>query len=344
MAAFHAACMAAPRYTPSTYTDGGRETVILITGGMGFIGLHTARRFVDSGEDVVVTQFRTRREPEFIRNELGKHVIVESLDVTSPHDVIDMVRKHGVTGIVHLAVPLVGALTPAEDYRVNMAGLINVLEAARLGGVPRVTFASSVAVYASLGSGPYHEDTPLPLASPGNATEAYKKAWEVLALHWADRTGVEVVAVRASGIYGPLYHTLLNLPSRICHAAARGVPVNFAGARGGAPFAEDEGDFCYVKDCATGFFLLQSAAGPLPHRVYNIGAGESRTNADVVAAARRLLPELQVELQPGHGPRARKSPYLDTARAKADVGYEPEYPLERGISDYIGWLRQGNDF
>src|SRR5579871_2618111 len=105
MAAFHAACMAAPRYTPSTYADGGRETVILITGGMGFIGLHTARRFVDSGEDVVVTQFRTRREPEFIRNELGKRVLVESLDVTSPHDVIDMVRKHGVTGIVHLAVP-----------------------------------------------------------------------------------------------------------------------------------------------------------------------------------------------------------------------------------------------
>jgi len=43
--------------------------MVLITGGMGFIGLHTARRFLDAGEDVVVTQFRTRREPSFIESE-----------------------------------------------------------------------------------------------------------------------------------------------------------------------------------------------------------------------------------------------------------------------------------
>ena len=68
--------------------------MILITGGMGFIGLHTARRFLDAGESVVVTQFRVRRTPDFIKDELGKRVIPESLDVTSPHDILDLVRKH----------------------------------------------------------------------------------------------------------------------------------------------------------------------------------------------------------------------------------------------------------
>ena len=106
--------------------------MILITGGLGFIGLHTARRFLDVGEQVVLTQFRVRREPDFIKDEIGKRVFIERLDVTSAHDVIDVVRKHKVNGIVHLAVPALAALSAAEDYRVNVMGFLNIWEAARL--------------------------------------------------------------------------------------------------------------------------------------------------------------------------------------------------------------------
>jgi len=101
--------------------------MILIIGGMGFIGLHTARRFLDAGENVVITQFQTRREPDFIKDEIGKRVIVERLDVTSGNELMDIVRKHKVTGIVDLVAPALGALSPGEDFRVNMLGLINVL-------------------------------------------------------------------------------------------------------------------------------------------------------------------------------------------------------------------------
>ena len=45
---------------------GGDFVTVLITGGMGFIGLHTAKAFVDAGEDVVITWFQTWREPDFI--------------------------------------------------------------------------------------------------------------------------------------------------------------------------------------------------------------------------------------------------------------------------------------
>ncbi|MBM4297499.1 MAG: NAD-dependent epimerase/dehydratase family protein, partial [Deltaproteobacteria bacterium] len=124
--------------------------MILITGGLGFIGLHSARRFLDSGEPVVLTQFRVRREPDFIKAEIGKRVFIETLDVTASHDVIEVVRKHKVTGIVHLAVPGLGALSAAEDYRMNVLGFLNILEAARIFGIKRVSLASSVAVYAGL--------------------------------------------------------------------------------------------------------------------------------------------------------------------------------------------------
>ena len=53
----------------------------LVTGGLGFIGLHTARALLDRGEDVVLTQYRVAREPDFIKPELGKRAFIEQLDV-----------------------------------------------------------------------------------------------------------------------------------------------------------------------------------------------------------------------------------------------------------------------
>jgi len=312
--------------------------MILITGGMGFIGLHTARRFLDAGENVIITQFQQRREPDFIKDELGKRVFVERLDVTNAHAVLDVVQRHKVTGIVDLVAPALNALSPAEDYHVNMDGLINILEAARLFDVKRVVLGSSIGVYSGVPEGPYREDMFLPVTS-SNPTETWKKAWEITGLHYADRTGLDVVSARLSGIYGPLYHTLMNLPSRMCHAASKGVDADFAGARGGVPFGEDQSDFCYVKDCAQGLQRLQMAE-KLPTRIYNVAAGVARSNQDVANAVQKVVPNVEIKLQPGRSPRYRPNQYLDITRAHDDVGYAPEYPIERAVEDYIGWLRK----
>jgi UDP-glucose 4-epimerase len=260
------------------------------------------------------------------------------MDITNTHEVFDVFQKHKVDGVIHLAVPGLAALGAAEDFRVNMLGLLNVLEAARQNGVKRVTFASSFTVYAGVrGEGPYKEDMTFPMTS-GNPTETFKKAMEITGLHFGDRTGMEVVAGRASGIWGPLYHSMANTPSRVCHAAVRGRPVDFTGSRGGVPFADDVQDFCYVKDCAQGFQKLEMAP-TLNHRIYNIGAGVGRSNGDLVAAAKKVIPTLQAELQPGANPRGRKNPFVDITRAAEDVGYKPAYSLESGVEDYITWLK-----
>src|SRR5438445_12029594 len=105
--------------------------MILITGGLGFIGLHTAKRFLDAGEKVVLTHYRVRREPDFINAAIGKSVFIEPLDVTSAHDAIDLARKHKVTGIVHIAVPGLNALSAAEDVRGYVTGRLSIREAGR---------------------------------------------------------------------------------------------------------------------------------------------------------------------------------------------------------------------
>jgi UDP-glucose 4-epimerase len=310
--------------------------MILITGGMGFIGMHTAGYILDAGEDVLLMQHKARREPEHLRDRKGR-VVVGQADVADGDAVLDLVKRHDVTGIVHLVAPPVRGLAPEEEYRTNVFGLLSVLEAARLAGVRRVTFGSSGSVYLGIPQGPYTEAQPLPVPSR-NATEAYKKALEILALHYADRTGVEVVTARLGHIYGPLYYSMMNLPSRLCHAAVKGGEPDFSGPAG-VPFAGDEGDFCYVKDCARGIQLLQMAPN-VNHRVYNIGGGKAITNGDVANAVMKAVPGMTITLRPGRGPQARTNPVMDLSRMREDTGYEPQYDIDRAIQDYVDWLRK----
>jgi UDP-glucose 4-epimerase len=311
--------------------------MILITGGLGFIGLHTARRFLDAGEQVVLTQYRVRREPDFIKDKIGKRALIETLDVTAGHDVIDLVRRHKVTGIVHLAVPGLGALSAAEDYRVNVMGFLNILEAARLFDVRRVSFASSIAVYASLPEGPFSEEALLPVHS-GYPTETFKKALEILGLHYSSRSSLEVVALRIGNPFGPLYHSLAAPTSRICHAAAKGTPTDFTGARRGAPYEEDDTGAFYVKDCAAAIQLLQTA-DKLSHRIYNIGSEGPLTYGDFVEAVKAAVPDAQISLRPGRNPLYRPNAYMDITRIKEDVGYQPQYDIKRSVEEYLDWLR-----
>jgi UDP-glucose 4-epimerase len=131
---------------------------------------------------------------------------------------------------------------------------------------------------------------------------------------------------------------MTNPPSRMAHAAVRGVPAEFPNNRYGAPFAEDDVDFCYVKDCAAAIQLLQMADS-LPNRVYNVGGGRGVTQRELVDATCKVVPDAQIPINEGHSPTYRPDPWLDISLATADVGYRPDYDVERGMADYIQWLR-----
>lgn len=308
--------------------------MILVTGGMGFIGLHTARRFVDSGEEVLLSQHHSRREPEFLKDLLGERLHLVPLDVTDRDALATVLRQHNVTGIAHLVAPALNALSPDDDFNTSVIGLLNVLQAARQAQVKRVTLASSVAVYSGLSGGPFREDALLPIESR-SPTETFKKSWEILGLHYAERTGLDVVAMRIGSIYGPLFwHGGIFPVVRLCYAAVRGTGIG----EGPELFAGDQSSPCYVTDCAMGIELLQHA-GTLKHRIYNVGVGWSLTNQQIVAAIRQAVPNFEVELKPGSSPRNRPSPYLDPTRMREDTGYEPQYDISCAVAEYIAWLR-----
>src|SRR5207249_2617585 len=147
---------------------------------------------------------------------------------------------------------------------------------------------SSVAVYGGLPSGPFREDVGLPVPSPTQVS-AFKKGMEMHAHFYAGQNKLDVVALRIGGIYGPLYYSMHNPVSRICHAAARNAEPDFADRPDGKIFEDDQADWTYVKDVARGIQMVHMAER-LNHRVYNVASGRASSNKDVVEAARKAAP------------------------------------------------------
>ena len=146
--------------------------MILVTGGLGSIGSHTARALLDLGESVVVTAHRSTDVPEHLADE---RVVVEPLDTTDQAAFLDIGKRHEITGIVHLAAGRYDLPDPVEYLRAETLGLLNALEAARAWGVRRFSFASTIGAYAGVDEVPLREEAPLPVLAP-HQIHAFKKS------------------------------------------------------------------------------------------------------------------------------------------------------------------------
>lgn len=317
--------------------------MILVTGGLGFIGSHTVRALLDAGESCVVAQRRADRIPDFIQEDVGRRVLIELLDVADGSALRALGQRQEITGIVHLAAPGLGTLGPFEDLRVNISGLLNVLEVAALWGARRVTIASTIGVYAGATprDHPLPEDMPLPMVG-SQPIETSKKSFELLSTFLAGRAGLEVANVRLSAVWGPLGRTrsaFFAVP-QLVHSAVRngGAASDTTQPLG---YADDGIDLCYVRDCARAIALLQTAER-LHHQTYNVGSGRVTANREVVAAIRRVVPGADLELAEGHDPyRAAPNVCLDTSRLRLDTGYEPAWGLDGVLQTTSAGCRQG---
>ena len=301
--------------------------MILVTGGLGFIGSHTSRSLLDIGEQCVIGQRRTGQVPDFLAGD----AVVERLDCTDLDNLLDIGKRHQITGVVHLAAPGLGG-APLEHLWTSTQSLFNVLRAAQQWGVGRVVLASTIGVYA--GATAYREDVPLPLGG-FHPIPAAKKVAEVIAGAVPD---IDTVSVRIGAIWGPLGREaspFFGAP-QIVHAAVRGT------TEAAPPYADDGIDMCYVRDCGRAIALLMTAE-TLGHRTYNIGSGRVTTNREVATAIEWAVPGATPELREGRSPRAPVADAaLDITRLRQDTGFEPGYDLDLAVADYVRWLRAGH--
>jgi UDP-glucose 4-epimerase len=320
--------------------------MILITGGLGFVGSHTARALVNLGEPCVLVQRREPVLPDDLAGEVGRRVFAERADITDLAALLDIGTRHKITGIIHLAgsVPWPpGADQPVPGARKAIGSLLNVLQAACDWRVPRVGVASTIGVYGgATGESPLREDMPLPVTA-GHVIPAFKKIGELLGDYLADVTGIEIISYRISP-WGPGGNPAspFSAAPQLVHAAARGTVPDLSALRTPA-YAGDGLDVCYVKDCGRAISLLQLAP-QLSYRTYNIASGRVLTNREIATAVKRLVPDARIELPEGQNPASvGQEVCLDISRLREDTGYQPAYDTEAAVADYVTWLRDGHD-
>jgi nucleoside-diphosphate-sugar epimerase len=300
--------------------------MILVTGGLGMIGAHTARALIDLGHEVVVTAHRRTEVPSF----LAGRVTVESLDVTDRNAFLALADRHDISDIVHLAGTIPDE-DPVRFFRTDTTGLLNALDAARTWGVRRFAVASSLGVYIGQSEIPWHEELALPTAALPHLIIAFKKAVEPLTTHSLQGSGVEPVVLRIGTIWGPL----VDPESPFFHIP----PYISAVLRGEQPrslHADDGFDCCYAPDAGRAIALLTTAE-TLQHNTYNVSSGRPATNREFADALQAITPGLRLDLLPGRQAGPGDDPYLDTTRLNHDTGFAPAFDVAAAVADYVAW-------
>jgi nucleoside-diphosphate-sugar epimerase len=302
---------------------------ILITGA-GVIGTHTAKELFDRGDQVTFFDFAPRAE--YIRRVTGRDVPVIRGDIRDLAALIDAFQTARPEVVIHLAAS-VGEANINNVYagfQINLVATINVAEAARLTGVRRLVHASTQAVYSGEDANELlREDAPIDCRE--RVYNASKIGCEHVLRTYAAKLKMELALLRFAGVYG--YHSVAGGP---------GVAVQQAvwDAMAGKPVelnVYETVDFIFVKDLANGIALAVHTS-PLPNNVYNLGSGTLTTVEDVERALKAIFPEINIK----RGKLTPARPRMDIARARAELGFNPEYKVEAGLRDYIADLKKEN--
>lgn len=312
---------------------------ILVTGGMGAIGSAAVRWLVEAGHRPVI--FDRQGSNELVADLLGE-IDIEVGDLRSWGRVAEVIRRHDVDRIIHLAVllPEEAAREPDQAIEVNVGATTAICELARIMGLRRVVFASSKGVYRRFAP-PYSHpeyravDETHPI-EPDDMYDITKYAAERIGIDYARRHGVDFIALRFAATYGPgrmVRHGSVAIRSAIIENAWFGRPTILA--RG----ADQQDDFVYTKDIAQ---ALGKAAfvESVTDRVFNIGTGQASTLAAAAQILRREVPGARIEIGPGpdYGTGSGHYCIFDISRARRQLGYEPAFDHERGILDYLAFL------
>jgi len=212
---------------------------------------------------------------------------------------------------------------------INLAGTAALLEAARIHGVQRIVWFSSIMAYGPRDAAvPVAEDAPL---HPVNVYGATKAAGEALLRAYHAEYGVDAVALRVASCYGPGRTTACLVRTLVEDGlAGRATPVRAEpGVTRQHVYIDDVADAA----CAALF------APSLGQRAYNIGPGAAQTLDEIVQAVRQAVPQAGVQVvAEGMGWNTFPLGPLAIDAARRDLGFAPRTPLAQGAAQVRDWV------
>jgi nucleoside-diphosphate-sugar epimerase len=309
--------------------------------GSGLIGSQIARILVERGEKPVLMD--SAAQPQAIGEIVGlDKVTLIAGDVLRPLSIVDALRTHGITKIVHTAAnPLLTLGAQRDPYsaiNLNIMGTVNVLEAARVTGLKRVVVSSSSVLNHYLDGGEDDGNFGKEEAFPRPTTfySATKQAVESLGLNYARWCGIEFAGLRYGAVFGPWSGAGGGGPSNIIREAIRNA---LTGKEAIVPPGAME--WVYSKDAARGTVMALDAKD-LGKGVFNITMGALTTPSEMAAAIQAEIPgaRCKFEAPPSAAVSlANRAEHADLSRSKRYLGYAPEFRLREAVKDQVEWMR-----
>jgi len=304
---------------------------VFITGGYGHIASWVAYLLAKEGKEVIIYDTNPHA-PEYLEAVAPKLRFIKG-------DVMDFpflagtikAHRHEIDGIIHTVGIMANFVleNPHRNINLNVGGLVNIMEAARLFEIEKVLYTSTGAVYGAA-DGIAVEDTFHP--NPVDLYSATKISAEYIGRQFAESFDLDFRICRVYFIYGPG-----RVPSRFIplYRMAFGALEGLEGLKS-EKGADQQLDFTHVEDAARGIVLLFNAEN-LKHKLFNIATGQPTSVGEVVALTQKYT-HFPVAVDIGPGTLMPRCKALDITRAKEALGFSPKYTLDTGIEQYADWM------
>jgi len=304
---------------------------ILITGGTGFLGAYIAKRLVESADSVTIVTLDIKQKTtlKFLDIDMKKINLVKG-DIRDFEFIKLLFNEYEFDTVYHL-----GALSevkkcqpnPKLAFETNIAGTINILEAARLyGNVKAIAVSSSDKAYGK-GEVPYVESTPM---NGRGIYEVSKSCTDLIARSYFYNYDLPVVVTRCSNLYGGGDMNMSRIIPNTIQLALKGEsPMIWKGSE------ESTREFLYIEDAVDGYLSLVKNIATTAGYGFNMGSGEIISIGDLVnMILEKIDNSLSVNYIEKDFPEINHQ-YLDSGKIKKYTGWKPKTNLHEGLEKSI---------
>lgn len=326
---------------------------VLLTGGAGYIGSHTAVELLNAGYDVIIADNYANSSPavaERIGEITGKRVKCCAIDVSERDALQQVFQENAIDSVIHFAgLKAVGESVrlPLDYYRVNLNSTLTLLDTMEAHGVHRLIFSSSATVYGKHAVLPYREDAETgPCTNPYGWTKLFIE--QILRDYAAAHPDFSAVLLRyfnpvgahESGRIGEDPRDIPNnLMPYIARVAVGRLPfLNVFGNDYPTPDGTGVRDYIHVTDLARGHMAaLEYAASHTGAEIFNLGTGVGYSVLDMVHAFSRACGK---EIPYRIGPRRSgdiAACYADVSKAADVLGWHTTLGIDEMCRSAWNW-------
>lgn len=331
---------------------------ILVTGGSGYIGSHTAIELIAAGFDVIIVDNLSnskRTAIDRIEQISGKRPEFYEISLSDEALLYEVFQKHDIDAVIHFAgLKAVGESVrePLKYYSNNIEGTLSLYRVMQRSGCYKLVFSSSATVYGDPQSLPIREDFPLSATNPYGRTKLMLE--EILTDLHVGNPELNVMLLRyfnpvgahSSGLIGEDPNGIPNnlMPYIAQVAVGRLEKLQVFGNDYATPDGTGVRDYIHVVDLAKGHVKALEAMSKLTGvRVYNLGTGQGYSVLDMVKAFSQAkgadIPYVFAPRRPGDVAAC----YADASKAEKELCWKAERGIREMCEDIWRWQSKNPD-